>query len=60
MKIIAHMVDEVCKKVGTRWFPPRSKRGKDDMDVHLQPSRVTERSYDPTKYTLYKEEETPN
>ena len=22
------MVDEVCKKVGTRWLPPRAKRDK--------------------------------
>ena len=28
MKRIAHMVDEVCQKVGTRWLPPGAKRDK--------------------------------
>ena len=27
MRNISHMVDEVCKKVETRWLPPRAKRG---------------------------------
>ena len=26
MEMIAHMVDEVCKKVGTRWLPLGAKR----------------------------------
>ena len=29
MENIAHMVDEVCKEVGTRCFPPRAKRDKE-------------------------------
>ena len=48
MKSIAHMVDEVCKKVGTRWFPPKSKTDEEDMDVHLHPSTVTKMIHDQT------------
>ena len=29
MENISHMVDEVCKKVGTRCFPPGTKRDKE-------------------------------
>ena len=29
MENIAHMVDEVCKEVGTRCFPPGAKRDKE-------------------------------
>ena len=32
MKIIAHMVDEECKKVGTSWLPPGAKRGEKKED----------------------------
>ena len=30
IKRISHMVDEVCKKVGTRWFPPTAKREEEE------------------------------
>ena len=31
---IAQMVNAVCKKVGTRYFPPGSKIDEEGMDVH--------------------------
>ena len=52
------MVDEVCKKVGTRCFPPRSKRDEQDMVAHPQLSTVTGRSHDPTNSTMDEEEDT--
>ena len=59
MERIAHMVDEVCKKVGTRWLPPGAKRDEEDTDAHPQPSTVTERSHEPTNSTMDEEEDTP-
>ena len=32
MKIIAHMIYEVCKEVGNRWLPPGAKRGGKNED----------------------------
>ena len=29
METIAHMVDEVCKKLGTNCLPPRAKQDKE-------------------------------
>ena len=57
MEGIANMVDEMCKKVGTIWFPLRDKRDEEDADAHFHPSIVTERSHDPTKYIVDEEEE---
>ena len=56
METIAHMVDEVCKKVGTRNFPPWTKRDEEDMALHPHPSTITERSHEPTKSTVDEEE----
>ena len=51
------MVDEVCKKVGTRWLPPREKRDEDDIDAHPKPSIITEKNHDPNKSTTDQEED---
>ena len=40
MERIAHMVDEVCKKVGTRGLPPIAKIDEEDMDEHPPLSMV--------------------
>ena len=54
MKMISHMVDEVCNNVGTRWFLPGEKIDKKDMDVHPQPSTVEERSHEtPTIFSRW-------
>ena len=46
-KKIAQMVNEVCKKVGTRCLPPEAKINEEGMDAHAQPSTVRERSHEP-------------
>ena len=37
IKTITHMVDEVCKEVGTRWLPPGTKR-EDSSKPYACPS----------------------
>ena len=47
----------MCKKVGTKWFPIKSKRDDEYMDVHLQPSTIIEMSHEKTNSTVDEEEE---
>ena len=39
--MIAHMVDELCKKVGTIWFPPKPKidKGEETLKEDTNPSQ---------------------
>ena len=54
---ISQMVNEVCKKVGTRCFPRESRIDEEGMDVHPQPSKVRERIHEPPSYSSGQNEE---
>ena len=58
MENIAHMVDEVCKKVGTRWLPIGAKidKGEEIPKEECNPSQEDYQIYEETTLNSVEEE----